>query len=82
MLEKTVAWLLIQSVRYALNRDNEIAMKNFETSFDDAIKDIKVKAYKTYVIEKIIDEIKSELIWTKKDEKLWLVFIEKLKELL
>lgn len=82
MLERTINWLLIGNVRYALKRDNKIAFENFKMSFDNAIKDIKEVDYKNYTINKLIEEIEREIKWQNlSDEKLWLDFIKEIKEL-
>ena len=82
MEERNVNWMLIMSVRYALNRDNGSARSTFEMLVFDAIDYIKDKEYKEYTIKKLIDEIERELTWSsKKDEQSWLVLIEKLSDL-
>ncbi len=81
--ERNLNWLLVGNVRYAMNRDNGSAMKNFETVVFDTINEIKTPSYKKYTIEKIIDEIITELRFQpKNDSELWLDLVERLKELL
>lgn len=66
MLERTINWLLVANIRYALDRDNVSAFSNFKMSFEDAIKDITDPEYLKYTLEKLIDEIESELMWEPK----------------
>ena len=81
--ERNLNWLLVGNVRYAINRDNGSAMKNFEIVVFDTINEIKTPSYKKYTIEKIIDEIITELKFQpKNDSRLWLDLVERLKELL
>lgn len=81
--ERNLNWLLVGNVRYAINRDNGSAMKNFEIVVFDTINEIKTPSYKKYTIEKIIDEIIIGLKFqSKNDSKLWLDLVERLKELL
>lgn len=83
MKDKTKNWLLIGNVRYALNRDNGLALSNFKMVVFETINSIKENDYKKYTIKKIMEEIIDDLkYYERNDASKWYELVDKLKELL
>ena len=79
MSEKYLSWLVIMSLRYALNRDNGIAFENFIIATREALDIMKVKPYKEYTVEKLIEEIRIDLsMYERKDKQNWQRFVNEL----
>lgn len=81
-LEKEVVlnWLLIGNLRYALGRDNQFAFYNYKMILDEAITWYTEEKNKTYITNKIIEEIEQNLKWfDRRDEDMWRELIKELK---
>lgn len=79
MSEKHLNWLIVMSLRYALNRDNGIAFENFVIATREALDFIKVKTHKEYTVNKLVEEIRTDLsIYERKDKQNWQKFVNEL----
>lgn len=78
--EMYVNWLLIANVRYALNRDNTIALRNFKMTLKEVLTWYVDPSMKNYIINKLVDEIMSDLnLYERKDKESWLELIKNLQ---
>lgn len=77
--DRYLNYLLIGNLRYALMRDNDLAIGNFKMTFNETINWYSDNFMKKYIVNKLVDEIMTDLRYNKRrDSEKWLKFVSEI----